>query len=144
MKFACLQGNHSWAPTAALWQKKQRRSRFSLLKWKSSAATCIQNSSRCRYFSKISSKKNDGIQIRYPMVKFQLYLRKLQFKLLKYWYRLQLALAGFNGKQLSKSLFNWLLACSFQKNKHFKTLVGNNQRFRNYFKKLPIEVTLGR
>ena len=56
-------------------------------------ATCIQNSGRCacrcRYLRKISSKKNDSIQIRYPIVKFQLYLRKLQFKLLKHWYRLQ-------------------------------------------------------
>ena len=44
------------------------------------------------------------------MVKFQLYLRKLQFKLLKYWYRLQLALAGFDDKQVSKSQFNCSLA----------------------------------
>ena len=40
------------------------------------AATCTQNSGRCRYFKK-KSTKNDGIQIRYLMVKFQLYLRKL-------------------------------------------------------------------
>ena len=33
-------------------------------------------------------------------------------------------LAGLNGKQMSKSQFSWLLACSFRKNKHFKTLVG--------------------
>ena len=31
----------------------------------------------CRYFKKMNSTKNDGIQIRYLMVKFQLYLRKL-------------------------------------------------------------------
>ena len=36
------------------------------------AAAC-----RHRYFKKINSKKSDGIQIRYLMVKFQLYLRKL-------------------------------------------------------------------
>ena len=37
----------------------------------------MQNSGRYRYFKKISSEKNDGIQIRYLMVKFQLYLQKL-------------------------------------------------------------------
>ena len=54
------------------------------------------------------------------MVKFQLYLRKLRLKLLKFWYRLQSALAGFNGKQVSKSQLNWLLACSFQKKQAFQ------------------------
>ena len=69
----------SGAAAAAIWQKKQRRCRLSLLKSKSSAAaaTCMQNGGRCRYFKKINSTKNDGIQIRYLMVKFQLYLRKL-------------------------------------------------------------------
>ena len=58
---------------AAVRQKTQRRCRWSLLKWKSSAAaaTCIQNSGRCRYFKK-KENKNDGNQIRYLMVKFQL------------------------------------------------------------------------
>ena len=85
---------------AAIWQNKQRHCRLLLLKLKSSAAatTCLQNNGRCRYFRKISSKRNDGIQIQYPMVKFQLYLRKLQFKLLKYWYMLQSTLAGLNDK----------------------------------------------
>ena len=36
----------------------------------------MQNSGRCRYFKKINGKKNDGFQIRYLMLKFQLYLRK--------------------------------------------------------------------
>ena len=73
----------SGAAAAAIWQKKQRRCRLSLLKKKvaplpllacktAAAAVC-----RCRYFKKINSTKNDGIQIRYLMVKFQLYLRKL-------------------------------------------------------------------
>ena len=37
------------------------------------------------------------------------------------------ALAGLNDKQVSKSQFNWLLACSFQKKQAFhcfKMLVG--------------------
>ena len=76
-------------------------------------------------------------------MKFQLYLQKLQFKLLKYWYRLQSALAGLNGKQVSKSQFNWLLACSFKKKQAFQNVGWLNQRFWNYFKKLPLEVTLG-
>ena len=41
------------------------------------AATCMQNCGLCRYFNKIFSKKNDGFQIRYLTVKFQLYFRKL-------------------------------------------------------------------
>ena len=110
-----------------------------LLAYKTAAAAAC----RCRYFRKISSEKNDGIQIRYPIVKFQLYLRKLQFKLLKYWYRLQLALTGLSEKQVSRSQFNWLLACSFQKKQAFQNAGWSNQRFRNYFKKLPLEVTQG-
>ena len=101
------------------------------------AAAC-----RCRYFRKISSKKKDCIRIRYPIVKFQRYLRKLQFKLLKYWYCLQSALTGLNGKQVSKSQFNWLLACFFQKNKHFRTLVDHTSALETTFKKSPLEVTL--
>ena len=61
-----------------------------LLTYKTAAGAAY----RRRYFRKISSKKNDGIQVRYPIVKFQLYLRKLSFKLLKYWYWLQSALAS--------------------------------------------------
>ena len=61
---------------AGIWQKKQRRCRLSLLS-SAAAATCMQNSGRCRYFKKINSTKNDGIEIRYLMVKFQLHLRKL-------------------------------------------------------------------
>ena len=55
---------------------------------------------------KYLAKKNNGIWIGYPIVNFQLYLRKLQFKLFKYWYRLQSASAGLNDKQVSKSQFN--------------------------------------
>ena len=59
---------------------------LTLLKRKSSAAaaTWVQNSGRCHYLQSINSKKNDGIQIRYLLMKFQLYLRKLQFNLLEY------------------------------------------------------------
>ena len=119
---------------AAIWQKKQRRCRLSLLKQKSSAAACIQNSGHCRYFKKISSKKNNGIQIRYPIVKFQLYLRKLQFNLLSYWYRLQSALASLSGNQVSKSHINCLLACCFQKNNYFKTLVGQTSTLETFLR----------
>ena len=77
-------------------------------------------------------------------MKLQLYLQKLQFKLLKYWHRLQSALAGLNGKHVSKSqLFNWLLERFFQKKQAFQNVGWSNQRFRNYFKKLPLQVTLG-
>ena len=72
--------DQSWA--SAIWQKKQWRCayRYSnkkvaplpLLACKTAAAARC----RCRYFKK-NSKKNDGIQIRYLMMKFQLYLRKL-------------------------------------------------------------------
>ena len=72
------------------------------------------------------------------MVKFQLYLQKLQFNFLKYWYRLQLALAGFNGRYTSKLPFHWLLACSFQKNKHIKMPVGQTSAL-----KITLEVIFG-
>ena len=49
------------------------------------------------YFKKINSKKNDGIQMQYLMVKFQLVYKSYLFKLLKYPYRLQSVLAGLNG-----------------------------------------------
>ena len=112
------------------------------LKSSVAAAICIQNSGRCRYFRKISSKKNDGLQIRYPIVKFQLYLQKLQFKLLNFWYRLQSALAGLNDKQVSKSQFNWLLVCSFQKNKPFKTLVGQTSALETTLRSYPWKLHL--
>ena len=48
---------------------------FGVAKQSWAPATCMQNSGR--YFKKINSTKNDGIQIRYLMVKFQLFLRKL-------------------------------------------------------------------
>ena len=57
--------------------------------------------------------------------------------------RLQSALAGLNGKQVSKSQFNLLLACSFKKNKHFRTLVGHISALATTFKQLPLEFTLG-
>ena len=39
--------------------------------------TAVAAACPCRNFKKINSTKNDGIQIRYLMVKFQLYLLKL-------------------------------------------------------------------
>ena len=58
------------------------------------------------------------------IVKFQLYSRKLIIQAFKISGQVQLALAGLNSGQVSKSQFNWLIACSFQKSKHFKMLVG--------------------
>ena len=68
---------------AAIWQNSSGAAayRYSnkkvaplpLLACKTAAAAAC----RCRYFKKINSTKNDGIQIRYLMGKFQLYLRKV-------------------------------------------------------------------
>ena len=78
-------------------------------------------------------------------MKFRLYLQKLQFKLLKYWYGLQLALAGLNGKQLSKQItIQLVVGMLLSKKQAFQNAGWLNQRFRNYIKKLPMKVTLRR
>ena len=61
----------------------------------------MQNSGRRRNFKKINSKKKrwHSNTVAYLMVKFQLYLRKLIIQALS-------ALAGLNGKQVSKLPFN--------------------------------------
>ena len=55
---------------------------------------------------KINGTKNDGIQIRYLMVKFHFIYESYLFKPFRYWFRLQSALAGLNSRQVSKSPFN--------------------------------------
>ena len=61
--------------------------------------------------------------MRYLMEKFQLYLRKLIIQAFQILVQVTIALAGLNGRQVSKSPFNYVLSCSFQKNKHFKMLI---------------------
>ena len=77
------------------------------------------------------------------LMKFQLYLRKLQFKLLKYWYRLQSALAGLNGKQVKQITIQLVVRMLLSTKQAFQNAGWSNQRFRYYFQKLPLEVTLG-
>ena len=102
LPITCLQ---SWAP--ATWKVAA----LPLFGKKSSGAAAYRYSNKkvapLPLLKKIISKKNDGIQIRYLMMKFQLYLRKLIIQaFLRYRFRLQSALAGLNGRQVSKSPFN--------------------------------------
>ena len=49
----------------------------------------------CPYFEKINSKKNDGIQTRYLMVKFQHYLRKLFIQAFKIFVQITIGISRF-------------------------------------------------
>ena len=75
-----------------------------------------------------------------PNSKISNLFAKVAMQAFKLLYRLQLALTGLNGKQVSKSQFNWLLANLCNKNKHFRTMVGQTSALettlRNYLWKL--------
>ena len=107
------------------------------------AATCMQNSGLCRYFNKIFSKKNDGFQIRYLTVKFQLYFRKLIIQAFKISVQVTIDISRIKwltGKQITIPL---VVAMLRSKKQAFQNVGWSNQRFRNYSKKLPFEVKLG-
>ena len=72
---------------AAIWQKSIAAAAYRYLNKKVAAlwllACKTAAAAACCYFKKINSKENDGIQMRYLMVKFLLYLRKLFIPALK-------------------------------------------------------------
>ena len=112
-------------------KKRCCRCRY-LAKIAAAAAAC-----RCRYSKKINSTRKDGIQIRYLIVKFQLYLRKLIIQAFSILVQVTIGISRLKwltSKQITTHLGVGML---LSKKQAFQNADWLNQRFRNYLGSYP-------
>ena len=83
-------------------------------------------------FKKINSKKSDGIQIRYLMVKFQLYLRKLIIQTFNTSVEVTIGISRLKWETSKQITIQFVVGMLLSKKQAFQNADWSNQRFGNY------------